>query len=143
MKNNKTKKSCLNCAFCQRIKVILPKRLQVYPTKIMLSLTEKETEKAFMDDYSFLGNSKQEKELWIQEYKNKKEQREKKLKEIEELRNKNYAPISAIATSLNCFNKISILKLDSVVTSFCDIINVEVKEEISHGKYATKTRCFG
>ncbi|MDD3436530.1 MAG: hypothetical protein PHC64_05185, partial [Candidatus Gastranaerophilales bacterium] len=33
--------------------------------------------------------------------------------------------------------------LDGVVTRFCDIINVEAKEEISHGKYATKTRHFG
>lgn len=104
MKKNENKKCCLNCTFCQRVKVIFTKPLQRYSEKKRLSLTIEEINKALLDDYSFLGNSKQERKLWIENYNSKKEAQEKKIKEIEEERKnrKIFSPgIMSVISSLN------------------------------------------
>ena len=66
------KKSCLNCAFCMRCKEYTDRvGLQVYHRDSKELLAQPEREKAYNNDFSFLGAEKKKQQEWDDEYNRK------------------------------------------------------------------------
>lgn len=77
-----TKKSCVNCAFCLHCRDIFygfPKSDWDYKKD---NLTEEEISQLEKGDISFLSEAKRKREEWIETYKKKEEERDKKIAEM-------------------------------------------------------------
>lgn len=72
IKTSKMKRCCLNCAFCIRCKEYTDGvGLQVYRHDSKELLTQAEREKAYKNDFSFLGAEKRKQQEWEAEYERK------------------------------------------------------------------------